>query len=80
MNDFDLIEATLRYVIGACFQWEQHAQQFNGRPDDFYRFCLRTHDVAYKYLKGRKTLDGTCSDFECTVALNVHTTFKSLVN
>ncbi len=72
----DLIDATLAYIIGACFQWEQHAQQFNGRPLDFIRFYERTHHICWRYCMGQQTLDGSCSDFECTTAMNMQRAFK----
>jgi hypothetical protein len=72
----DLLNATLLYIIGACYEWEQHAQQFNGRPNDFVQFYLRTHNTCWRYCMGQKKLDGSCSDFECTTALNMMCAFK----
>lgn len=71
-----LMQATLRYIIGACYEWEMHAAQFIGSPDDFYQFCLRTHSVCWRYCIGRQTLDGTCSDTECVEAMNMHRAFR----
>ena len=80
MNHFELLDATLRYVIGACYKWENDAKQFVGRPNDFRSFYLRTHDVCWKYLNGQKTLDGSCSDFECDTAIKMRRVFRSFVN
>ncbi len=76
LNSFDLVNATLRYIMGACLEWEQHAKQFIGRPEDFHQFCLRTHDVCWKYARGQKTLNGSCSDFECTTAMEMRRAFR----
>lgn len=73
----DLLDATLAYIIGACFQWEQHAQQFNGCDiDDFVQFYLRVHNTCWRYCMGQKTLDGSCSDFECTTAMKMYRAFQ----
>lgn len=76
----ELMTATLRYIVGVCYEWEQYAKQFVGRPDDFYQFCLRTHDVCWKYMWGQKDLDGSCSDFECTTAIEMRAVFKPQIH
>ena len=72
----DLFNATLQWVVGNCFEWNQHAKQFNPTEGhDFQDFCHRTHGVVWRYLNRQITLDGACSDFECNLGLAAHRTF-----
>lgn len=75
----DLLSATLAWVMGKCFEWNLHAQQFVLTFDDqdhrFQDFVHRTHTVVWRYLQGHITLDGTCSDLECTMALEAKRIF-----
>lgn len=53
------------FVIGAC---QQREAQSPGFCDDLTRFTQATVEVVWAYLQGRKTLDGSCSDFDCWLA------------
>jgi hypothetical protein len=82
MHTSDLMTHTMAYVFGQCMLWNQHAKQFNGDWNDqaFLSFAHRTHNVCWRYLNGQQTLDGTCSDFECDVAIKCRAVFKSHIN
>ena len=72
----DLIKHTMTFVQGACVEWNSHSKQFiHVTSHDFHDFVFRTHIIAYKYLQGQIPLDGSCSDFECEVAMNVKKIF-----
>ena len=80
MHRDDLINATLTYVTGACVEYNSHVKIFSDTSSaDFYLFRNRVHDVVWKYIHGHKVLDGTCSDFECTLALSAAPVFKPLI-
>ena len=85
MNHPDIIN-TLRWTWGACVLWNQLANQFArdsnelvqfARIDssEFQDFVHRTHSVIYRYLQGQQTLNGSCSDLECTLALEAKELF-----
>ena len=42
----------------------------------FHDFALRTHGTVHAYLMNRKTLDGSCSDMECSLAMEAHRLFR----
>jgi hypothetical protein len=46
----------------------------------FHEFALRTHSTVHAYMMRRKTLDGTCSDMECTMAMEAHRFFRPQLN
>jgi hypothetical protein len=53
------------FVRGACAERMDREPNFCPDPRDF---AARTLEVVWAYLEGRKTLDGSCSDFECWLA------------
>ena len=72
----DLIKHTWRWVTGACIEWNNQVQQFADISSAaFLDFRHRVHHVVYRYLRGQQTLDGTCSDLECTLALEAAQVF-----
>lgn len=52
------------FVLGACKEY--FSKCHNG--DWLEEYARDTIDVVWGYLRGTKTLDGTCSDFQCTTA------------
>ncbi len=76
MQTDDLIKHTHRWVLGYCVEWNYHAKQFSDiNAVAFLDFVARTHSVVYRYLRGRLTLDGSCSDLECTLAVEAKHVF-----
>lgn len=75
LNRDDLLKQTHRWVWGACVEWNDHAKQFDVTSTAFTDFVSRTHWVVFRFLRGQQTLDGSCSDFECTLALEAKYTF-----
>lgn len=76
LNRDDLIKQTHRWVLGACIEWNDHFQQFADTSSrEFRDFVNRTHHIVFRFLRGQQTLDGSCSDFECTLALEAKYTF-----
>lgn len=72
----DLIKQTHRWVLGACIEWNETAKQFAPRDvHEFRRFVERVHTIVVRFLRGQQTLDGTCSDLECTLALEAKQVF-----
>lgn len=72
----DLIKHTNLWVLGQCVTWNLHAKQFADMAGrEFHDFVNRTHTVVFRYLRGTQTLDGTCSDFECTIAIEARRVF-----
>ena len=68
------------WVFGACVSWNCETRQFKAPEDmSFMLFMGRTYSVVLKYLKGQQTLDGTCSDLECDLALRAEKIFKGLM-
>lgn len=54
-------------VTGACKEYFDRCH--NGAwLEDYYRSTL---DVVWGYLRGTKTLNGSCSDFQCDIALEI---------
>lgn len=53
------------FVRGACqLRWEADP----GFCADLGDFTRRTFAVVWRYLQGRQTLDGSCSDYDCWLA------------
>lgn len=79
LNRDDLMQATMSWVLGECFTWNDQVTQFNlGDPAselEFGRFVHRTHSTVWLHLQGRKTLDGSCSDLECVLATKAKAIF-----
>lgn len=83
MNRDDLMSATLAWIFGELYQicapggpyFSQLSTDNRFDPEKFHDFCLRTHNVVWRYLQGSKELDGTCSDMECTMALKAKRVF-----
>ena len=75
MDISDQVKHTLRWTLGACVEWNQWAKQFDMNSREFHDFALRTHTVVWRYLRGIQTLDGSCSDFECTLAIEAKHVF-----
>lgn len=72
----DLITNLLAWTWGQCVLWNQQMNQFsdvNGR--EFQDFVHRTNHTVWLYINNRKTLDGSCSDHECGLALMAHRVF-----
>ena len=76
MSNFDLIKHTLMWTYGQCFLWNQHAKQFDMNSQQFQDFVHRTHNIVYRYISGKQTLDGSCSDFECTISIEAKHVFR----
>jgi hypothetical protein len=75
VNVFDLIKNVSLYVQGACLEWNRHYKQFDANGEEFQRFCERTTEIVFAYIRGKKTLDGSCSDFECTLSIDASKVF-----
>lgn len=80
----DLLDATLAWVIGEIVQVTirpngVYYSQFNtdGRldVDKFHEFCLNVHNIVWRHLHGRQTLDTTCSDMCCSLAIRAKHVF-----
>jgi hypothetical protein len=77
MHKAEVMSAVLNYVWGCCVLWNQWAKQFNDvNSMEFQDFVHRTNETAWRYLVGRKTLDGSCSDHECEVAMKAYRLFS----
>lgn len=77
----NLMTHTLAYVYGRCMLWNMEAKQFADlNSQEFLSFAHRTHNVCWRYLHSRQNLDGSCSDFECTVALDARSLFHHHIN
>jgi len=63
------------FVTGALVEnFKATGQKIDDVHFDRYRDqCV---EVVYSYLHGKKTLDGSCSDFQCTIALEAKKVFK----
>jgi len=85
-NRSDLIAAVQSWVIGELFQICAPGghyfsalsvdNQFN--PQKFTEFATRVTNTVYMHLIGNKTLDGSCSDMECSLALKAKGIFRSV--
>jgi hypothetical protein len=74
----DLFKETYRWTLDSCVEWNLWARQFSDMTGkNFLDFVKRTHDVVYGYLQGEKSLDGTCSDLECNLALEAKKVFEA---
>lgn len=72
----DLIGHMLAWTWGQCILWNQHTNQFsdvNGR--EFQQFVHRTNNICWRYTNGMQTLDGSCSDLECDLAMKARSVF-----
>ena len=53
-------------------EWNNQSRQFNLGTEEgmlnFRNYADRIHTTVYRYIRGQKTLDGSCSDLECTAA------------
>jgi hypothetical protein len=76
MDISELIKQVRRWVLGACTEWNEQVKQFadlNGV--EFRAFVERTANVVIRYIRGQQTLDGSCSDLECTLAIEARHVF-----
>lgn len=73
----DLIDAVLAWTIGQLYQICRPGSYYFGQMTDgngnfdhdkFLKFALKVNETVYRYIKRQKTLDGSCSDIECTLA------------
>jgi len=64
------------FVTGALVENFKATGQVIG-DSHFDRYAHESAEVVFGYLNGNKTLDGTCSDFQCTIALEAKKVFKS---
>lgn len=79
MHRDDLLQATLTYVWGACVQYNRQMSN-HVSEDQLDQWVTRVHGIVWKYLHGKQTLDGSCSDFECGLALKANSVFAHLVD
>lgn len=79
MDKYEVMTQTLRWVIGYCWEWNQHAKQFPDNSREFQDFCHRTHMVVWKFVQNEQGLDGSCSDLECTAAIEARRVFAPLL-
>ena len=79
MTHGDLLNHTLRWVYGYCLLWNQQANQFAPGSREFDEFVHRVHTKVWNYLHGKQTLDASCSDLECTMALEARALFRDFV-
>lgn len=63
------------FVTGAVAEYFQRTSM-NLDSKEFENYCHRATDTVWRYLRGTKTLDGTCSDLECSVAHLAEKLFK----
>lgn len=80
MNPTDLMTHVLAWTWGQCIMWNQHMNAFADiNHQEFQSFVHRTNNVCWRYIHGRQTLDGSCSDLECDLAMKARTVFGPLV-
>lgn len=60
------------FVRGACQEREERDPGFT---NDLHQFTMSTLTVVWRYLRMQQRLDGTCSDFDCHVALEAEKVF-----
>lgn len=80
MHRDDLMQNTLRWVFGYCYLWNQQAKQFDFNSVEYTRYVHRVHTTIWRYLHGQQSLDASCSDLECTGALEARRVFGGFVN
>ena len=69
MDITELIKQVRRWVLGACTEWNEQMRQFADLAGaEFRAFIERTTNTVLRYIRGQQTLDGSCSDLECTLA------------
>ena len=80
MRRDDLLNHTLRWVFGYCWCYNMAHQQFDANSHQFHDWMHRVHNTIWRYLHGKQTLDASCSDLECTMALEARALFGSFIN
>lgn len=79
MQRDDLLNHTLRWVFGYCYMWNRQAQQFAPGSREFDEYVYRVHTKVWRYLNGQQTLDASCSDLVCTMALEARALFREFI-
>ena len=82
----EFIAAVQSWVIGELFQicapgghyFSALSVDNQFSPLKFTEFATRVTNTVYMYLIGNKTLDGSCSDMECSLALKAKGIFQPL--
>lgn len=80
MHRDDLLQDTLRWVFGYCYMWNRQAQQFAPGSREFDEYVYRVHNKVWRYLHGQQGLDASCSDLECTAAIEARRVFGGFIN
>jgi len=70
-----MLNFSLMYVTGKCMHYpgKPSGDLNNSQVMDF---ISRTHTVAWKYCRDQLTLNGSVSDFECHVAMELKTMMR----
>lgn len=88
MDKQEFVTMVQAWVLGKLFEickpgGHYFSQMTDGNNSFDFRkfedFAFRINHTVYAYCMNNKTLDGTCSDMECTLAQEAHRLFRSQI-
>lgn len=79
MHRDDLLQNTLRWVFGYCYMWNQQVKQFDFNSVEYTNYVYRVHTTVWRYLHKQISLGASCSDLECTAAIEAQRVFGGFI-